>query len=83
MWRRPLSVALGSAFRSALAGKSRHRPELADTPISLEARIAVLPCRGGEKMLRDLFTPLGYTAEAIRLPLDTQFPEWGGSPYTR
>ena len=76
-----LSVALGTAFRSALAGKSRHRPELADMSIPLEARIAVLPCRGGEKLLRDLFAPLGYTAEVIRLPLDTQFPEWGGSPY--
>ena len=76
-----LSVALGAAFRSALAGKSRHRPELADTPLALEARIAVLPCRGGEQLLLDLFAPLGYVAEVIRLPLDTQFPEWGGSPY--
>ena len=76
-----LSVAIGSAFRSALAGKSRHRPELADTSIALEARVAVLPCRGGEKLLLDLFAPLGYTAEVVRLPLDTQFPEWGGSPY--
>ena len=76
-----LSVALGAAFRSALAGKSRHRPELAATPLALEARIAVLPCRGGEQLLLDLFAPLGYVAEVIRLPLDTQFPEWGGSPY--
>ncbi len=50
-------------------------------PIPLEARIAVLPCRGGEKLLLDLFGPLGYAAEVLRLPLDTQFPEWGGSPY--
>lgn len=76
-----LSVALGTAFRSALAGKSRHRPELAELPIPLEARIAVLPCRGGEKLLLDLFAPLGYAAEVLRLPLDAQFPEWGGSPY--
>ena len=76
-----LSVALGTAFRSALAGKSRQRPELAQLPIPLEARLAVLPCRGGEKLLLDLFTPLGYAAEVLRLPLDTQFPEWGGSPY--
>ena len=76
-----LSVAMGTAFRSALAGKSRHRPELAELPIPLEARIAVLPCRGGEKLLLDLFAPLGYAAEVLRLPLDSQFPEWGGSPY--
>ena len=41
-----VSVALGTAFRSALAGKSRYRPELAATPIPLEAKIAVLPSRG-------------------------------------
>ena len=76
-----LSVAMGSAFRSALAGKSRYRPELADTPLVLEARLAVLPCRGGEQLLQNLFAPLGYATEVIRLPLDTQFPEWGGSPY--
>lgn len=76
-----LSVALGTAFRSALAGKSRYRPELAELPIPLEARIAVLPCRGGEKLLLDLFAPLGYAAEVLHLPLDAQFPEWGGSPY--
>src|SRR5690606_1683525 len=50
-----LSVALALAFKSALAGKSRHRPELADTPIPLEARIPALPCRGGSSFLSKLF----------------------------
>ncbi|HEY0684188.1 MAG TPA: hypothetical protein VGD45_17780 [Steroidobacter sp.] len=54
-----MSVALGVAFRSALAGKSRSRPELAVTAIPLEAKIAVLACRGGERFLRALFEPLG------------------------
>lgn len=76
-----LSVALGVAFRSALAGKSRYRPELALTPIPLEAKIAVLACRGGEGFLRGLFEPLGYELEVANLPLDERFPEWGRSPY--
>ena len=76
-----MSVALGTAFKSALAGKSRNRPELAVTPIPLEAHLPAVPCRGGEEFLRGLFEPLGYTVEATRHPLDTQFPEWGSSPY--
>src|ERR1700748_2048286 len=76
-----LSVAIGLAFKSALAGKSRSRPELAATAIPLEARIPALPCRGGEGALQALFTPLGYGVEAYRHPLDPRFPEWGMSPY--
>jgi 3' terminal RNA ribose 2'-O-methyltransferase Hen1 len=76
-----LSVALGTAFRSALGGKSRSRPELAATPIPLEASLPSLPCRGGEGLLRMLFEPLGYEIEATRLPLDAKSPEWGPSPY--
>ncbi len=76
-----LSVAMGTAFRSALAGKSRSRPELANTPIPLEASIAVLPARGGEDLLRSLFEPLGYTLVANPIPLDSSFPDWGMAPY--
>ncbi len=76
-----MSVAIGQAFKSALAGRSRYRPELAETPIALEARIAALPCRGGDGLLLSLFGPLGYTIEASRHPLDERFPEWGPSPY--
>ena len=76
-----LSVAIARVFGSALKGSSRDRPELADTPLPLEAEVAVLPCRGGEPFLRRLFEPLGYAVEARRLPLDEHFPEWGESPY--
>jgi 3' terminal RNA ribose 2'-O-methyltransferase Hen1 len=76
-----LSVAIAQVFGSALAGRSRERPQLAETPLPLEARLAVLPCRGGEGFLRRLFEPLGYTIAAQRHPLDVQFPEWGDSPY--
>jgi 3' terminal RNA ribose 2'-O-methyltransferase Hen1 len=76
-----LSVALAQVFASALAGKSKERPELADTPIPLHAVVSVLPSHGGEKLLRRLFEPLGYTLTVQRHPLDTMFPEWGESSY--
>lgn len=76
-----LSVALGTAFKSALAGRSRARPELAATAIPLEVFIAVLPCRGGEAFLRSLFEPLGYDMTIKEIALDAQFPEWGRSAY--
>ncbi len=78
-----LAVALARVFRSALAGTSRGREELAQTPIPLDAEIAVLRSRGGEASIRDAFEPLGYRVELEPLPLDARFPEWGASPYWR
>jgi 3' terminal RNA ribose 2'-O-methyltransferase Hen1 len=76
-----LSVAIAQVFGSALNGSSKERPELVETAIPLEAKIAGLPASGGEKMLRDLFEPLGYAVEASRYALDTQYPQWGESRY--
>src|SRR5437867_2861889 len=76
-----MSVAIAQVFSSALQGRCKDRPELAQTPIPLSARIDVLPVRGGERFLPKVFEPLGYTVEAARCPLDEQFPEWGESPY--
>lgn len=76
-----LSVAIGDVYRSAMAGKSKDRPELVETPIPLEASLPVVPSRGGEKLLRGLFEPLGYEVIATRLPLDERFPSWGESSY--
>ena len=64
-----------------MTGRSRERQELADSPIVLETKISVLPCRGGEEVLRRLFEPLGYVVTATRHALDEKFPEWGDSPY--
>jgi len=55
-----LSVALNRAFRTAMAGTCMDRQELADSAIPLEAVIAPLPMRGGEKLLRSIFEPLGW-----------------------
>lgn len=76
-----LSVAIAQVYSSALSGISKDRPELARTPIPLIARIEVVPCRGGQTLLRKLFEPLGYTVTAVHHPLDEQFPEWGDGPY--
>jgi len=76
-----LSVAIGQLLGSALGGRSRERPELAEAPIPLVAALPVVPARGGEALLRRLFEPLGYTVEAVAIPLDTTFPEWGDSRY--
>jgi 3' terminal RNA ribose 2'-O-methyltransferase Hen1 len=76
-----LSVAISQVFGSALGGRSKDRPELAATPIPLQATLAVLPCRGGESLLRRLFEPLGYEVTAVGHPLDEKFPDWGESPY--
>ncbi|WP_437727705.1 3' terminal RNA ribose 2'-O-methyltransferase Hen1 [Sorangium sp. So ce861] len=78
-----LSVAIAQVFGSALGGKCRDRPELADVPLPLFATIEALPCRGGEALLRRLFEPLGYEVAAERLPLDEAFPDWGQSVYLR
>ncbi len=76
-----MSVAIARVFNSALAGSSKDRFELASVPLPLTARIAALPCRGGEEFVRRLFGPLGYSVSAEHHPLDEKFPEWGESRY--
>jgi 3' terminal RNA ribose 2'-O-methyltransferase Hen1 len=76
-----LSVAIAQVLRNALIGQSKERPELAETLLPLTARISVLPCRGGEEVLRKLFEPLGYLVRATHHVLDEKFPEWGESSY--
>lgn len=76
-----LSVAMAQVLRSAMAGQSKERPDLAQASLPLEARIAVMPCRGGEGFLRRLFEPLGYEVAAEPVPLDETNPDWGPSRY--
>ena len=76
-----LSVAIAQVFSSALSGKCKDRPQLVEAAIPLTAQLSILPCRGGERLLRRLFEPLGYTVEAGQHVLDRQFPDWGQSRY--
>lgn len=74
-----LSVVLSRWFNSALAGRCERKPDLAASELPLEARLAALPCRGGEAFLRGLFEPLGYAVEATRHELDERMPALGPS----
>jgi 3' terminal RNA ribose 2'-O-methyltransferase Hen1 len=74
-----LSVALSRWFNAALGGRCEQKPELAATALPLEARLAVVPCRGGEGFLRSIFEPLGYEVEATRHDLDETLPALGAS----
>src|SRR5215831_17376232 len=65
-----LSVAIADVFGTALGGRSKERPDLAETPISLEATLAVVPCRDGREFLYRLFEPLGYAVDVAAHPLD-------------
>lgn len=76
-----MSAAISKAYSSAMNGKCKDKPELVHVAMPFEVTIAVLPVRGGEKLLQELFEPLGYTIEAERHPLDTTFPSWGDSRY--
>jgi 3' terminal RNA ribose 2'-O-methyltransferase Hen1 len=76
-----LSVAIAQVFGSALSGRCKDRPDVVFRPLPLTARLAAVPCRGGEDLLRRLFEPLGYAVAAERHPLDPRFPDWGDSPY--
>lgn len=78
-----LSVALGSVFRTALAGRCDSRPDAAASPLPLEVTLPVVPCRGGADLAHRLFEPLGWDVEAHPVPLDDRFPEWGDARYVR
>jgi hypothetical protein len=70
-----LSVALSRVFGTALHGRCEKR-EPANRSLSLVARLSVLPCRGGESLLWQLFEPLGYGVQATHHALDPRFPDW-------
>ncbi len=73
--------AIAKCYGGAMNGHCKDRPELAQTAIPLETKIAIVSARGGEDMLCRLFAPLGYSIELEHHPLDEQFPEWGESRY--
>jgi 3' terminal RNA ribose 2'-O-methyltransferase Hen1 len=58
-----LSVALNRAYRTAMSGVSKDRPELAASELPLEAVVTPLPAHGGEALVRALFEPLGWVVE--------------------
>jgi len=76
-----MSAAIAKAYSSALNGRCKDKPELVDIAMPFTAKLAVLPVKGGEVLLKALFEPLGYTINAVQHPLDTTYPDWGNSRY--
>lgn len=76
-----MSSAISRVFGTAMSGKCEKRQELADTPIKLTAQIFSLKDNGDVNLATQLFEPLGYKVTSERTVLDSQFPEWGNSPY--
>lgn len=76
-----MSNAISRVFGTAMGGRCSGKPELADLEIPLQAKLSVVPCRGGEDLLRRLFEPLGYLVTAEGYPLDEKFPDWGQSAF--
>ena len=76
-----LAVALGKAFRTALAGRCDARPELVDQELDLEIQVPALPADGDPALVRGLFEPLGWAVTATAVELDETVPDWGTSRY--
>lgn len=76
-----LSSAIAEFLSTAMGGRSKERPELVEQALPLSVRIPVLPCRGGEGLIRGFFEPLGYEVTVQALPLDDQFPDWSTGHY--
>jgi 3' terminal RNA ribose 2'-O-methyltransferase Hen1 len=76
-----LSVAIADVFGTAMAGRSKDRPELAESQLPLVAKLAVVPCKGGEPFLRRLFEPLGYEVMVTHHPLDERSSDSVDSRY--
>ncbi|MFF9690378.1 3' terminal RNA ribose 2'-O-methyltransferase Hen1 [Streptomyces sp. NPDC014623] len=79
-----LSVAMTTVFKSALNGVCRAMPERVQEALPLRIEVPALPARGGAELVHKLFAPLGWTrVDAVAVPLDEQFPEWGDSRYVQ
>ncbi|MBM3964967.1 MAG: 3' terminal RNA ribose 2'-O-methyltransferase Hen1 [Planctomycetes bacterium] len=78
-----MSVAISQVFGSALAGKCRDYPEMVEESFQLTATLDTLAVRGDISMVPRIFEPLGYSVTAEGRLLDSEFPEWGQSPYYR
>lgn len=73
------SVALKTAFSTALAGRSASPSRNARLSERMRwvVSLPAVACEAGEGLIQRIFAPLGYTVGADQLPLDTRFPAWG------
>ncbi|MFB6454199.1 3' terminal RNA ribose 2'-O-methyltransferase Hen1 [Chitinophaga sp. Hz27] len=78
-----MSNAISHVYSSAMNGRCKDKPTLTEEAIPYEICISVLKVRGGEKLLRQLFEPLGYEVSCEQIMLDEIHTEWGMSQYFR
>jgi 3' terminal RNA ribose 2'-O-methyltransferase Hen1 len=74
------SVAMNTAFGSALAGRSRERPDLVNQPLPLAAQLSAAHSRGGAELIHKLFAPLGYEIEILPVQPSVPIPFSARSP---
>ena len=77
-----LSVAVGTMFRTAMSGRSKERPDLAERAIPLTVGLPVVPSRGGERLLRALFRAARPRGEGNADPPRRALPETGARAAT-
>ncbi len=75
------SVAISRLFGTALNGNCNKQPELVKRALNFSVDLPVLPSRGGESLIQNLFEPLGYDVTVEAHPYDQSLSEWGMSPY--
>ncbi len=73
-----LAVAMGKVFRSALNGRCEGRQALVDAELDLTLTLPAVP--GEPDVLRRLFGPMGWHAQAEAITLDATRPDWGDAP---
>jgi len=74
------SVAMNTAFGTALAGRSKDRSELVNKPLPVEAHLSAVHSRGGVELIHQLFAPLGYEIEIIPVQPAVPIPFSARSP---
>ena len=75
-----MSTAIAKVFGTAMSGRSKEKPELADTPLNLTAKVYMLSVPN-ETVIAEIFEPLGYTVAVETFLKDDKFSDWGTSNY--
>ena len=76
-----MSTAISKVFGTAMTGRADAHQGLSDSALDLTATLAMLPCRGEQKKLNDVFEPLGYSVSYETFVSDEKFFGWGESKY--
>lgn len=76
-------TALTKTVATAMSGRCKDKPELAETAMPFEIELPVVKAGLSEQDVVELWEPLGYEVEVERYELDPEFPEWGPGKHYR